>query len=72
MKLRNLAIGAAAMSLAAAPAIAEIDLDRATAPVEGESEVGEAVYGVAGLAALATVLVLVTTDDDDEREDVSL
>ncbi|MEL7687727.1 hypothetical protein AAG596_09230 [Citromicrobium bathyomarinum] len=71
MKLRNLAIGAAAMSLAAAPAIAEIDLDRATAPVEGESEVGEAVYGVAGLAALATVLVLVTTDDD-EQEDVSL
>jgi len=63
MKLRNLAIGAAAMSLAAAPA---------AAPVEGESEVGAAVYGVAGLAALATVLVLVTTDDDDEREDVSL
>ena len=54
MKLRNLAIGAAAMSLAAAPAIAEVDLDRAAAPVEGESEVGAAVYGVAGLAALAT------------------
>ena len=39
MKIRTMAAAAAALSLAAAPAVAEVSFDRATAPVEGESEI---------------------------------
>ena len=52
MKIRTLAVAAAAMSLASAPAVAEISLDRSAAPVEGESEIGAAA-GVLGALALA-------------------
>ena len=38
MKTRNVLAGAAALSLAAAPAIAQVQMDRAAAPVAGESE----------------------------------
>ena len=66
MKIRTLAVAAAAMSLASAPAVAEISLDRSAAPVEGESEIGAAA-GVLGALALAGVIfaVIEATDDED-------
>ncbi|GAB5348077.1 hypothetical protein [Alteriqipengyuania sp. 357] len=69
MKIRNLAAAAAALSLVAAPAVAEVSFDRTSAPVEGESEIGGA--PVLGALAVAAIIagVLVATDvigDDDD------
>ena len=66
MKIRTLAVAAAAMSLASAPAVAEISLDRSAAPVEGESEIGAAA-GVLGALALAGVIFAVIEATDDEE-----
>ena len=55
MKARNILAGAAALTLAAAPAIAEVNLDRAAAPVAGESEAtGTGI--VLGILALAAII----------------
>jgi hypothetical protein len=40
MKIRNLALATAAISLAASPAIAEAAFERSAAPMEGASAIG--------------------------------
>ena len=56
MKIRNLALAAAAVSLAASPAIAEAAFERSIAPVEGEGELeGENGILIAILAAAAII-----------------
>lgn len=68
MKLRALALGAAALSLSAAPVVAEASLDRTTAPVEGENLEGTTgiIVIVLGAAALIAAIILIADDDDDE------
>lgn len=67
MKIRAMAAAAAALSLAAAPAVAEVSFDRASAPVEGESEIGGgALLGALAIAAIiAGVIVAAQSDDED-------
>ena len=67
MKARNILAGAAALTLAAAPAIAQVDLDRAAAPVSGESNAaGTAVIiGVLAVAALIAGVVIAADDSED-------
>ncbi|WP_370178372.1 hypothetical protein [Alteriqipengyuania sp.] len=67
MKIRTMAAAAAALSLAAAPAVAEVSFDRASAPVEGESEIGGgALLGALAIAAIiAGVIVAAQSDDED-------
>ncbi len=70
MKFRTLAAAVAAVSLAATPAIAEATFDRAAAPVESESEIGEGSSGtiiaiVAGVAIIAGIIIAADDDDDD-------
>lgn len=66
MKLRNVYAAAAALSLASAPAVAEVSFDRATAPVEGESEIVPPV--VIGVLAVAVIIgaVVILADEEDE------
>lgn len=66
MKFRTMVAATAALSLAATPAIAEATLDRAAAPVEGESEVGGSGLIIAILAAAAIIGgIIIIADDDD-------
>lgn len=67
MKIRTLAAAAAVLSLATAPAIAEISLDRTPAPVEGESEVGGGSGLLIAILAGAAVIagIVIAADDDD-------
>lgn len=66
MKIRTMAAAAAALSLAAAPAVAEVSFDRNAAPVEGESELGGgAILGALAIAAIITGIVIAAGDDDD-------
>ena len=70
MKIRTMAAAAAALSLVAAPAVAEVSFDRASAPVDGESEIGGApVLGALAVAAMIAGVLIATDvvgDDDDE------
>ncbi|MBV7259274.1 hypothetical protein [Erythrobacter crassostreae] len=69
MKFRNLALATAAVSLAASPAIAEAAFDRASAPVEGESELsGENGILIALLAAAAVIagIIVIASDDGED------
>ena len=64
MKIRNLALATAAVSLAASPAIAEAAFERANAPVEDESEIeGGSGIIVAVLAAAAIIGGIVVAAD---------
>ena len=54
----------AALSLAASPAIAEAAFDRASAPIEGESEVQGSGILLAVLAAAAVIGGIVVIADD--------
>ena len=67
MKARNILAGAAALTLAAAPAIAEVKLDRAAAPVAGESEATGTgiVLGILALAAIIAGIVIAAQGGDD-------
>jgi hypothetical protein len=67
MKARNILAGAAALTLAAAPAIAEVNLDRAAAPVAGESEATGTgiVLGILALAAIIAGIVIAAQGGDD-------
>jgi hypothetical protein len=65
MKIRTIAMAAAALSLAASPAIAEAAFDRASAPIEGESEVQGSGILLAVLAAAAVIGGIVVIADDD-------
>lgn len=67
MKFRTLAAATAAVSLAATPAIAEANFDRALAPVEGESELGGSSILIAVLAAAAVIAgIIIIADGDDD------
>ena len=67
MKFRSIALAGAAMSLAAAPAFAEVSFDRASAPVEGESELaGGALIGALAVAAVIAGVIIIADDDDDD------
>ena len=67
MKTRNVLAGAAALSLAAAPAIVQVQMDRAAAPVAGESEATGSgiVLGVLALAAIIAGIVIAAQGGDD-------
>ena len=68
MKIRTLALAAAVLSLAAAPAIAQADLTRSIAPVEGENELaapGVVIGILAAVAVVAGVAVAATGDGDN-------
>lgn len=68
MKLRNLALAGAAVSLAAAPVVAEASLDRSTAPAEGEDLEGTTgiIAIVLGVAAIIAAVIIISDDDDDD------
>jgi hypothetical protein len=67
MKTRTLALATAAISLLAAPAIAQADFVRASAPVEGESELAGpgVLLGVLGAAAVVAGIAVAASDSDD-------
>ncbi len=64
MKIRTIAMAAAALSLAASPAIAEAAFERASGPIEGESEVQGSGILLAVLAAAAVIGGIVVIADD--------
>lgn len=69
MKLRNLIAAAAALSLAASPALAEASTDRAAAPVSDASELAgdtTALFGILALVGLIAAVIIVADNDDDE------
>ncbi|NVD45479.1 hypothetical protein [Qipengyuania atrilutea] len=68
MKFRNLAAATAALGLVTAPAIAQANFDRASAPVEGESELAGSSLIIALLAAAAVVggIIIAVDDNDDD------
>jgi hypothetical protein len=65
MQLRNIALTAAALGLAAAPVAAETY--RAAAPVEASSELaGQSdLFLILGAAALIGGIIVLATDDED-------
>ena len=67
MKIRTLALATAALSLVAAPAIAQADLARASAPAEGESELAAPgiLLGILGAAAVVAGVAVAASGDDD-------
>ena len=71
MAFRNIALATAAVSLAAAPAVAEASLERANAPIEGEALGGEnegagiIIAILAAAAILAGIIIAADGDDDD-------
>ncbi len=66
MKLRNVLAATAALTLVAAPAVAEVSFDRSSAPVSGESELEGSSIIIALLAAAAVVGAILIAIDDDE------
>ena len=80
MKFRNLFAATAALSMAASPALAQSapSVDRAAAPVAGESEMGgEAGAGgillaiLAAAAVVAGIVIAVGGDEDDGDDPIS-
>jgi hypothetical protein len=73
MKFRNLLAATAALSMAASPAIAQSapSVDRAAAPVAGESEMGGDADGtgiilaILAVAAVVAGIVIAVGDDED-------
>ena len=67
MKARNILAGVAALTLTAAPAIAEGQMDRASAPVAGESDgIGSgAILGVLAIAAIVAGIVIAADNDEE-------
>ena len=69
MTIRKIALAAGALALAASPAIAQANFDRAIAPVEGESELegGSGILiAVLGAAAIVAGIIVIADDDDDD------
>ncbi|MGQ7828466.1 hypothetical protein [Altererythrobacter sp. Z27] len=64
MKIRTLAAAAAVLSLATAPAIAEVSYARTSAPVEGENEIGGMLLGAVALAAIIAGIVIIADGDN--------
>eukprot|EP00218_Dolichomastix_sp_CCMP3274_P006956 CAMPEP_0170133632 /NCGR_PEP_ID=MMETSP0033_2-20121228/1438_1 /TAXON_ID=195969 /ORGANISM="Dolichomastix tenuilepis, Strain CCMP3274" /LENGTH=72 /DNA_ID=CAMNT_0010369139 /DNA_START=192 /DNA_END=410 /DNA_ORIENTATION=- len=71
MKFRNIALATAALSLATAPAIAEANFERASAPIEGESELEGSGIILAILAAAAVIGGIVIAADGGNDDSVS-
>lgn len=67
MKFRNVLAATAALSLAAAPAVAEVSFAR-TAPVEGESEAGGGPGILLGIFAAAAIIggIIIAADGGDD------
>ena len=68
MKFRTLAAAVAALTLTTSPVLAQATVDRAAAPVEGESEMGGSSTLLLILAIVlfgAGIFFLVDNDDDD-------
>ena len=71
MAFRKIALATAAVSLAAAPAVAEASLDRASAPIEGEKVGGEGdgigvILGIFAAVAIVGGIIIAASDDDDD------
>jgi len=71
MKFRKIALATAALSLATAPAIAQANFERASAPIEGESELQGSGIILAILAAAAVIGGIVIAADGDDDDSVS-
>lgn len=67
MKLNRFVITSVAISLVAAPAVAQVSFGRSIAPVAGESELEgrSGLLAVFGAAAIVGAIVLIADDDDD-------
>ncbi|TCD06206.1 hypothetical protein EYB45_00205 [Erythrobacteraceae bacterium CFH 75059] len=66
MKIRNALAATAALTLVAAPAVAQADFSRISAPVEGESELAGSSVIIGLLAAAAVVgAILIAVDNND-------
>lgn len=71
MTFRSVLAAAAAVSLAAAPAVAEANFDRLSAPVEGESEAGGGgtLLGIfAAVAFIGGIIIAAGGDDNPVSE----
>ena len=70
MKFRNVLAATAALTLAAAPAVAEASYERVAAQVEGESELsggsGVIIGILAAAAIIAGIIIAVDSNDDDD------
>ena len=66
MKIRGTLAALAAVSLAAAPAVAEANFDRLSAPVEGESEAGGGgtLLGIFAAVAIIGGIIVAAGGDD--------
>ncbi len=72
MTFRTLAAATAMVSLAATPAIAEANLDRNIAPIDGESELeGGSGIIIAILAAAAIIAGIIIAADNGDDEPIS-
>lgn len=67
MKIRNIVAAAAAITLAASPAVVQANVERTAAPIEGESELGGSSLILAALAAAAVIGGLFIVLDDEEE-----
>ncbi|QIQ87557.1 hypothetical protein [Erythrobacter sp.] len=67
MRFQTFALATAAVSLAAAPAVAQTAFERSIAPVEGESELAGSslVLALLGAAAVIGGIIIIADDDDD-------
>lgn len=67
MKIRNLAAAAAALSLVAAPVVAQSASERSSAPAEEGSEMGGTSWILAILAFAAIIAgIIIAVDGDDD------
>ena len=68
MKIRNIALATAALSLAASPAIAQAAFERTVAPVEDENELTSGSGVLIGLLDAAAVVgaILIIADDEED------
>ena len=68
MKIRTLAAAAAVLSLATAPAVAEISFDRASAPADKKNELagGSGLLIAIGAAAAVIAGIVIASDGDDD------
>lgn len=71
MKFRNVLAAAAAVSLAAAPAVADNSFARNAAPVKGESEVGGGGTLLGIFAAIAIIGGIIIAADGSDNEALS-
>lgn len=67
MKIRNIAAAAAALSLVAAPAVAQTAPERSAAPVEEGSELTGSswILAILAFAAIIAAIVIAVDGDDD-------